>query len=124
VLNDSHRLYDLIHINDHKFKDAFYFALKDTLVCESLDIATRIAYGQERHRVITLKGELIEKSGTMSGGGRPRTGGMSSVKVLDFSDDQVRELEKEVETMMVQIMRLKDERPAIESTKNQNIKRY
>ncbi len=83
---DSKRLYDLIQISDPKYRDAFYFALKDTLVSENLDIATKIAYGQERHRVITIRGELIEKSGTMSGGGKPRTGGMSSVRVQEFSD--------------------------------------
>ena len=70
-----------MNITDDKFKDAFYFALKDTLVCETIDVATRIAYGQQRHRVVTLKGELIEKSGTMSGGGKPKTGGMSSIIV-------------------------------------------
>lgn len=58
--------------------DSFYFAIKDTLVCESIDVATKIAYGSQRHRVVTEKGELIEKSGTMSGGGKPRTGGMSN----------------------------------------------
>ena len=68
-------------ITEDKFKDAFYFALRDTLICDGIDLATRIAYGQERHRVVTLKGELIEKSGTMSGGGKPRTGGMSNVIV-------------------------------------------
>jgi structural maintenance of chromosome 4 len=39
------RLYDLINITDEKFKDAFYFGLKDTLVCDGIDLATRIAYG-------------------------------------------------------------------------------
>jgi structural maintenance of chromosome 4 len=72
------RLYDLINIRDVKFMDAFYFALRDTLVCETLDIGSKIAYGQTRYRVVTLKGEMIEKTGTMSGGGRPRKGGMST----------------------------------------------
>jgi chromosome segregation ATPase len=37
--------------------------------------------------VVTLKGEKIEKSGTMTGGGKPRTGGMSSRFVEEFSED-------------------------------------
>jgi len=40
---------------------------------------------------VTLKGELIEKSGTMSGGGKPRTGGMSNVLVQEFSDEEIKE---------------------------------
>ena len=42
--------------------------------------ATRVANsGRERLRVVSLGGELIDTSGTMSGGGsRPQSGGMSS----------------------------------------------
>jgi structural maintenance of chromosome 4 len=90
-------LYDLIKITDEKFKDAFYFGLKDTLVCDGIDLATKIAYGQVRHRVVTLKGELIEKSGTMSGGGKPKTGGMSNVIVQEYTDEEIKESENNVQ---------------------------
>lgn len=51
-------------------------------------MATHIAYNLERrHRVVTLGGELIELSGTMSGGGKPRKGGMSSKQIEEFSDE-------------------------------------
>jgi len=57
---------------------AFYFSLKDTLVCSNIDTGTKIAFStRERYRVVTLDGFLIEKSGTMSGGGRKKKGGMS-----------------------------------------------
>jgi structural maintenance of chromosome 4 len=92
----SRRLYDIIQISDERFKDAFYFALKDTLVCNEIEQATKIAYGQVRHRVVTLKGDLIEKSGTMSGGGKPKTGGMSSKLVEEYSEEQIRECETRV----------------------------
>ena len=36
------------------FKVAFYFSIRDTLVCEDLDTATNIAYGPVRYRVVTL----------------------------------------------------------------------
>ena len=52
-----------------------------------------------RHRVVTLKGELIEKSGTMSGGGRPKTGGMSSVIFQEYSEDQIKECEAIVQQL-------------------------
>lgn len=36
------RLFDLIQPNEQKFRIAFYYGIRDTLVCESLDIATAI----------------------------------------------------------------------------------
>ena len=60
------------------YKIAFYFALKDTLVCPNIDTGTEIAFSTRKlFRVVTLDGYLIEKSGTMSGGGRKKKGGMS-----------------------------------------------
>eukprot|EP00347_Sterkiella_histriomuscorum_P021716 403333013 len=120
---NSLRLYDLIKPKDDKFLDAFYFGVKNTLVCENIDTASRIAYGQQRHRVVTEKGELIEKSGTMSGGGRPRTGGMSSKPVQEFSEDQIKELEQSVERSTLQVNQLKEERPQLETQKNQALKK-
>ena len=70
------RLFDLIRPVDDEFKPAFYLALKDTLVCNDLDTATRVAFerladGSERRwRVVTLDGNLVENSGAMSGGGK------------------------------------------------------
>ncbi len=52
---------------------AFYFGLRDTLVVDSLEAATRIAYGgPTRHKVVTLRGDVIDVTGTMSGGGGKR----------------------------------------------------
>lgn len=65
-----HRLFDLIKVEDERVKTAFYYALRDTLVANDLEQASRIAYGKKRWRVVTLKGDLIETSGTMSGGGK------------------------------------------------------
>lgn len=81
---DVPRLVDLIKVNDPKLMTAFYYSLRNTLVATSLEQATRIAYGQsQRHRVVTLKGEIIEISGTMSGGGQPMRGRMGSKIVND-----------------------------------------
>lgn len=38
------RLYDLVQVKDESVKVAFYHALRDTLVADNLDQATRIAY--------------------------------------------------------------------------------
>lgn len=64
------RLYDLIRVKDERVKPAFYHGVRETLVATDLDQATRIGYGRVRYRIITLKGDLIEPAGTMSGGGK------------------------------------------------------
>uniref|UniRef100_A0A182W7U1 Structural maintenance of chromosomes protein n=1 Tax=Anopheles minimus TaxID=112268 RepID=A0A182W7U1_9DIPT len=75
------RLFDLIHVEDQRVLPAFYFALRDTLVAENLDQGQRIAYGRQRYRVVTLAGDVIETSGTMSGGGRSQQRGRMGTKV-------------------------------------------
>lgn len=58
-----HRLYDLIQVGDERTKTAFYFSLRNTLVAQDLEQASRIAYGATRYRVVTLKGDIIETTG-------------------------------------------------------------
>lgn len=64
------RLFDLIRVEDPRISAAFYFVLRDTLVANDLEHGTRIAYGAQRFRVVSLIGDVIETTGTMSGGGR------------------------------------------------------
>jgi structural maintenance of chromosome 4 len=59
------RLFDLIQVEDERVLPAFYYALRDTLVANDLDQATRIAYGAQRFRVVTLDGQLIELAGKL-----------------------------------------------------------
>lgn len=61
------RLFDLVKTKEEKILSAFYFALRDTLVANDLDQATRIAYGKTRYRVVTLQGQLLDQSGTCVG---------------------------------------------------------
>ncbi|PSC72157.1 structural maintenance of chromosomes 4 [Micractinium conductrix] len=73
------RLFDLVKCTDDRLRVAFYYALRDTVVAGDLEQASRIAYGQDKRwrRVVTLKGEMINESGTMTGGGgKPRGGRM------------------------------------------------
>ncbi|KAJ9127696.1 condensin complex subunit Cut3 [Naganishia onofrii] len=73
------RLFDLIKPKEAKFAPAFYKAVMNTLVAQDLEQAQRIGFGKKRWRVVTLAGQLIDPSGTMSGGGaRVQRGGMSS----------------------------------------------
>ena len=77
--------FDLITLKDEKFRPVFYHAFRNTLVTESLDQASYLAYSNKRYRVVTLKGELIESSGAMSGGGRPKSGLIKTNN--SFNDD-------------------------------------
>lgn len=97
--NNAPRLFDLITLKDRKFAPAFYMAMRDTLVAPDLDTADRIAYSGKRWRVVTLGGQLIDLSGTMSGGGtRVSRGGMSSKLAADHvSPDVIRRYEEESE---------------------------
>lgn len=114
---NSSRLFDLITVYDEQFKPAFYFAFQDTLVTSSLDIvflslssssnsqASKLAYSKKEvlYRVVTLSGQIIEKSGTMSGGGRYQRHGMmrlknsSSNKRQSFGEEITEEVVNELE---------------------------
>ncbi|MCJ1466515.1 hypothetical protein MMC07_005134 [Pseudocyphellaria aurata] len=88
------RLFDLVKANDDLFRPAFYSVLQNTLVAKDLEQANRIAYGARRWRVVTFDGQLIDVSGTMSGGGtRVARGGMSSKLIAETSKEQVSKLE-------------------------------
>ncbi|KAK5061189.1 hypothetical protein LTR84_007731 [Exophiala bonariae] len=90
------RLFDLIKPKDPRFAPAFYSIMQNTLVAENLEQANRIAYGAKRWRVVTLDGQLIDVSGTMSGGGtRVARGAMSSKLVAETTKEQVQKLEAE-----------------------------
>jgi len=96
-----HRLFDLIKVEDERVLPAFYYGLQDTLVTQDLDQATRIAYGRIRYRVVTLKGELIELSGTMSGGGRKVLRGRMGQKVVrnEPSSADIEELQSQLNSV-------------------------
>ncbi|XP_005096414.1 structural maintenance of chromosomes protein 4 [Aplysia californica] len=94
------RLFDLVRVKDEVVKTCFYFALRNTLVSKDIDQATRIAYGKTRYRVVTLKGELIEVSGAMSGGGNSVCRGkMGSSIVSDVDPKQVTNMENTLEKL-------------------------
>ncbi|KAI8613916.1 RecF/RecN/SMC protein [Chytriomyces sp. MP71] len=95
----SKRLFDLVTAKEDRFRTVFYHVLRDTLVTADLPKANRIAFqGARRNRVVTLEGQLIDASGTMSGGGsRPQSGGMNSKfsRANGVSMEQLTELEAE-----------------------------
>ncbi|KAK1305515.1 Structural maintenance of chromosomes protein 4 [Acorus calamus] len=104
------RLFDLVKVDDERLKLAFFSALRNTIVAQDLDQATRIAYGgdTEFRRVVTLDGALFEKSGTMSGGGnKPRGGKMGTSIRASVSGEAVANAEKELAEMVDQLSSLR-----------------
>lgn len=98
------RLIDLIKPAEERLAVAFYHALHDTCVAEDISQASRLAYGQKRHRVVTLQGQVFETSGTMSGGGKPSRGGKMRIgnEAPTFEDPaevakEIKNAEKELE---------------------------
>lgn len=69
---------------DDKYLNAFYYAVGDTLVVEDLSCARKL---MGKYRVVTLDGEIIEKSGSMTGGAVRKSG-------LRFSQNEDEELDK------------------------------
>ena len=69
---------------DDEYIDAFFYAVGDTIVVEDIECAKKLI---GKYRMVTLSGELLEKSGSMTGGARMRTG-------LSFSQNDDDELNK------------------------------
>ncbi len=69
---------------DDKYINAFYYAVGETLVVEDMECAKKLI---GKYRMVTLQGEIFEKSGSMTGGSQRRTG-------LSFSQNDDDELEK------------------------------
>lgn len=111
------RLFDLIKPKDVRFAPAFYKGVFNTLVADDLVRAQRIGYGKKRWRVVTLAGQLIDPSGTMSGGGtKVSRGGMSSKFVAEkVAPEVVARYEKESEVAQQELVDYQGERKAMEA---------
>jgi chromosome segregation protein len=87
--------YELVDF-DPKYADVFSYVLGDTVVVDEIETAREL---MGRHRLVTLDGDLVEKSGAM-------TGGSSSGSRYSFSKSGKGQLERVAE----RIHQLEDER--------------
>ncbi|KAJ8280337.1 hypothetical protein GJAV_G00053360 [Gymnothorax javanicus] len=89
------RLFDMVKLKDEAVRPAFYFALRDTLVANNLEQATRLAFQKDkRWRVVTLQGQIIEQAGTMTGGGgRVMRGRMGTSLVSEVTQEELDRME-------------------------------
>ena len=91
---NSKRLFDLVKPSQDEFRCLFYKALADTLVTDNIENASIIAYGERRYKVVTLTGEVIEKTGIATGGGKPRKGLMGNKSRKSISTKDKNQLSK------------------------------
>lgn len=68
-----------------KMKPAFEFVFTDTIVTEDFDTAKRLGF--QGQRTVSLDGDLVEKSGLMTGGYYQRGGAGLSLQVEDNSPE-------------------------------------
>ncbi|KAG2619208.1 hypothetical protein PVAP13_3NG140858 [Panicum virgatum] len=105
------RLFDLVKVKDEKLKLAFFHVLGNTVVANDIDQASRIAYGApaEFRRVVTLVGEVFEKSGTMSGGGKKVQRGMMGTAIQEsISEDAIKKAENELNNLVDKLNMLRE----------------
>lgn len=111
------RLFDLIKSKSPGFLPAFYSVLTNTLVCNDLTQANRVAYGAQRWRVVTLDGQLIDKSGAMTGGGTTVSRGrMSSKLQAQISREAIQKMEEDRDTLEQDYATFLDQQRQLEST--------
>lgn len=93
------RLFDLVEPKDDSYAQAFYSVMRDTLVADNLELAREVGMGAVRWRVVTLQGQLVERTGIMSGGGTRVSRGIMSSQFVDesLSSEAVELLRKEKE---------------------------
>ena len=92
---------------DDEYIDAFFYAVGDTIVVEDIECAKKLI---GKYRMVTLQGELLEKSGSMTGGTRLRTG-------LSFSqndDDELNKFKDRLKEMEQKLGSLENKKTSLE----------
>lgn len=92
---------------DDEYIDAFFYAVGDTIVVEDIECAKKLI---GKYRMVTLQGELLEKSGSMTGGTRLKTG-------LSFSqndDDELNKFKDRLKEMEEQLSKAQDKKKSLE----------
>ena len=93
---------NLVDFED-KYLNAFFYAVGDTLVVEDMECAKKLI---GKYRMVTLQGELFEKSGSITGGAIRKTG-------LSFSQND----DAELETFKIRLKEMETKLGSLESKK-------
>ncbi|MCS7130472.1 MAG: chromosome segregation protein SMC [Archaeoglobaceae archaeon] len=99
---------------DRKFLPVFKFLLRDTVVVDTIENARRLM--DRNLRIVTLDGDLVEKSGLISGGSRERKGLLISKELLEKErelSDRIHELQREKDRMLAELSKIEEERKSL-----------
>lgn len=91
---------------DKKYNNVFHYVFENTLVVENVETARRLGIGT--HRMVTLEGDTVEKSGAMQGGYRKKVSGRG-FKEKELTEG-INQLSKEVEDLHNLIVTLQSRR--------------
>lgn len=124
---DGPRLFDYLQIPNPQNRTAVYYALRDTLVANTLEDARRMAFKPTRmNRVVTLEGELIESSGAMTGGGkgpsRYRLGSGHGTED-EMSPENLRHLTEQLDSLQMGMRTAQNDMQRLTSEKQEAIAR-
>lgn len=92
---------DLIKF-ENKYRDAFYYALTDTLIMDNLENARK---NIGKNRMVTLEGDLIEKSGAITGGSQPA----SSISFGQSGEQEQERLQREIKSLQDYVSQLEND---------------
>jgi chromosome segregation protein len=105
---------------DPKYDRAFAVALGSTVVVDTLERARKLI---GKYRMVTLEGELLEKSGAMTGGSTKKQGGRGFGAAVDDEIFRIRahlgELQGEAATLEAGVKRLIEEVDTKRATRNE-----
>ena len=113
---------DLIN-TESKFNKVFEFVFADTLVVENVGVARAVGIG--RYRMVTLEGDLMDKSGTMTGGYiKPKGSGIgigfmrtdSMAGDIDKIAGKIYKIEEEISSLKEQKVMISGRSSVIESS--------
>ena len=93
---------------DDEYINAFFYAVGDTIVVEDMECAKRLI---GKYRMVTLAGELFEKSGAITGGSVKKTG-------FSFSqneDSELEEVKNKLKGMEQQLASLETKKASLEN---------
>jgi chromosome segregation ATPase len=99
-------LSDLVH-HDPKYTGVVSFVLGSTVCAKDIDTAREITEKAGRYRIVTLDGDLIERSGAMTGGFY-RKGSGRGPNITQYLDSR-KGLERENETLRADLVELEQE---------------
>ncbi len=98
---------------DSRFRDAVAYALGDTLIVDDMDEAREVGIGKVR--MVTLGGELLERSGAITGGHYRPKGRLRALRDIEVLKRTVSSLEAMRDGLEAEVNALKTEIKGIEN---------